>query len=65
MSIPFPRFIDHFAAFSQRYDLLLSDVWGVVHNGVAAFPEACDALARFRSPMRRARTKSWWVSSTS
>src|SRR5205807_8943647 len=26
----------------------LSDVWGVVHNGVAATPEACDALRRFR-----------------
>jgi HAD superfamily hydrolase (TIGR01459 family) len=28
--------------------VVLSDVWGVVHNGVAAFPEACDALTRFR-----------------
>ena len=28
---------------------MLSDVWGVVHNGVAATPEACDALARFRA----------------
>ena len=27
---------------------MLSDVWGVVHNGVKAFPEACDVLARFR-----------------
>ena len=27
---------------------LLCDVWGVVHNGVAATPQACDALARFR-----------------
>jgi HAD superfamily hydrolase (TIGR01459 family) len=31
------------------YDAVLSDVWGVIHNGVAAFPEACDALARFRA----------------
>ena len=30
------------------YDVLLSDVWGVVHNGVAAFPHACDALTRAR-----------------
>jgi HAD superfamily hydrolase (TIGR01459 family) len=28
---------------------LLCDVWGVVHNGIAAFPEAGDALARFRA----------------
>jgi HAD superfamily hydrolase (TIGR01459 family) len=27
---------------------LLCDVWGVVHNGVAAFPAACAALSRFR-----------------
>ena len=30
-------------------DVLLSDIWGVVHNGLAAFPEACDALYRFRA----------------
>ena len=41
-------FTDHFSALAPDYDVLLSDVWGVVHNGVAAFPEACDALTRFR-----------------
>jgi HAD superfamily hydrolase (TIGR01459 family) len=30
-------------------DVLLSDIWGVVHNGLTAFPEACDALRRFRA----------------
>ncbi|CAN0495381.1 unnamed protein product, partial [Phaeothamnion confervicola] len=30
------------------YDAVLSDVWGVIHNGVAATPAACDALTRFR-----------------
>jgi HAD superfamily hydrolase (TIGR01459 family) len=30
-------------------DVLLSDIWGVVHNGLAAFPDACDALYRFRA----------------
>src|ERR1700744_4886422 len=29
-------------------DVVLSDIWGVVHNGLVAFPEACDALHRFR-----------------
>ena len=43
-----PPFTDHFASVAAGYDVLLSDVWGVVHNGVAAAPEACDALARFR-----------------
>jgi HAD superfamily hydrolase (TIGR01459 family) len=31
------------------YDVLLCDVWGVVHNGVTAFPHACDALMRARA----------------
>jgi HAD superfamily hydrolase (TIGR01459 family) len=29
--------------------VLLSDVWGVVHNGIVAFPAACDALVRARA----------------
>jgi len=33
---------------ADRYDAVLSDVWGVVHNGVAAFPSAVDALTRYR-----------------
>jgi HAD superfamily hydrolase (TIGR01459 family) len=41
--------IDHFSALAPRYDLVLCDVWGVVHNGLAAYREACDALARFRA----------------
>lgn len=32
----------------ERYDAWLCDVWGVVHNGVRAFPEAVAALSRFR-----------------
>ena len=42
-------FATHFAALAAGYDVVLSDVWGVVHNGVAASHEACDALARFRA----------------
>jgi HAD superfamily hydrolase (TIGR01459 family) len=44
-----PDIIDRFAPLARDYDVLLCDVWGVVHNGVAAFPEACDALSRFRA----------------
>ncbi len=29
------------------YDILLCDVWGVIHNGRESWPEACEALARF------------------
>jgi len=39
---------DHFATLVPHYDAVLSDVWGVIHNGVASFPAACEALARFR-----------------
>jgi HAD superfamily hydrolase (TIGR01459 family) len=49
MTSPLPVFSDRFSALAPNYDLLLSDVWGVVHNGVAAFPAACDALQRFRA----------------
>ena len=44
-----PEIIERFAPLARDYDVLLCDVWGVVHNGVAAFPEACDALSRFRA----------------
>ena len=37
------------ADLADRYDVLLSDVWGVIHNGRESFPEACAALARFRA----------------
>jgi HAD superfamily hydrolase (TIGR01459 family) len=33
---------------ASQYDSLLCDVWGVVHNGVGAFPKAVEALRRFR-----------------
>lgn len=33
---------------APAYDCLFCDVWGVLHNGVAAFPAAVDALRRFR-----------------
>lgn len=32
-----------------RYDGWLCDVWGVLHNGVAAYPDAVDALQRYRA----------------
>src|ERR1700687_2863483 len=29
-------------------EVVLSDIWGVVHNGLESFPEACDALHSYR-----------------
>ena len=42
-------FIQRFEPLARDYDVVLCDVWGVVHNGLAAFPAACDALMRFRA----------------
>lgn len=33
---------------ASSYDVVLSDIWGVVHNGREHFPRACEALRRFR-----------------
>lgn len=35
------------AEIAPNYDVLLCDVWGVIHNGRRSFPDACAALARF------------------
>jgi HAD superfamily hydrolase (TIGR01459 family) len=35
-------------ALLARYDVLISDVWGVVHDGVLALDPACEALMRYR-----------------
>ncbi len=43
-----PARIDSLETLLGRYAVILCDVWGVVHNGIAAFDEACAALARAR-----------------
>lgn len=43
-----PEIIDTLDALTDSYSAILSDVWGVVHNGVSAFPDACTALRRAR-----------------
>jgi HAD superfamily hydrolase (TIGR01459 family) len=47
MTAPVP--IPGLSALADRYDVLLCDVWGVIHNGRESWPEACAALARFRA----------------
>jgi HAD superfamily hydrolase (TIGR01459 family) len=42
-------FIERIEPLARGYDVLLCDIWGVVHNGMAAFPDACEALTRFRN----------------
>lgn len=42
------RQIAALAEISPRYEAILCDIWGVLHNGVTSFPEASDCLASFR-----------------
>jgi HAD superfamily hydrolase (TIGR01459 family) len=44
-----PTAIDGLAQIAPDYDVLLCDVWGVIHNGRESFPAACEALARFKA----------------
>jgi HAD superfamily hydrolase (TIGR01459 family) len=48
MPISAPPFTPHFSTLASAYDVVLCDVWGVVHNSVVAFADACTALTRFR-----------------
>ncbi|NLH79761.1 MAG: TIGR01459 family HAD-type hydrolase [Phyllobacteriaceae bacterium] len=44
-----PRRIPGLSALAKDYDAILCDVWGVIHNGVAAFPGAVEALRAYRA----------------
>ena len=44
-----PTRIDGLSGIAGGYRALLCDVWGVVHNGVRAFPATLEALARYRA----------------
>lgn len=40
--------IDRLDDIAHRYDVLLVDLWGCLHNGIRPFPDAVAALQRFR-----------------
>jgi HAD superfamily hydrolase (TIGR01459 family) len=42
------RFVERLRDLIGGVELVLSDIWGVVHNGLESFPEACEALQTFR-----------------
>src|SRR4051794_33708968 len=44
-----PTTIHGLSELAAHYDVLLCDVWGVIHNGRESFPAARAALARFRA----------------
>jgi hypothetical protein len=43
------RFAEKLRDLVGGVDVVLSDIWGVVHNGLVSFPEACEALHNFRT----------------
>jgi HAD superfamily hydrolase (TIGR01459 family) len=42
-----------FAPLAERYDGFILDLWGVIHDGVNAFPHAVDCLTRLRAAGKR------------
>jgi HAD superfamily hydrolase (TIGR01459 family) len=42
-----PLALSGLSDIAADYDVLLCDVWGVIHNGRESWPEACAALTRF------------------
>jgi HAD superfamily hydrolase (TIGR01459 family) len=43
------HFAESLRELVRGVDVVLSDIWGVVHNGLESFPEACEALHTYRS----------------
>eukprot|EP01042_Synura_sphagnicola_P020423 gene20423-25920_t len=41
-----PSTISGLSAVAERYDAILCDVWGVIHNGRESFAGALDALVQ-------------------
>ena len=42
------RFVERLRDLVDGVEVILSDIWGVVHNGLESFPEACEALHTYR-----------------
>ena len=42
------EFVTGFAGLADRYDGFIIDLWGVLHDGVTAYPGATDCLRRLR-----------------
>ncbi len=43
------HFVERLSELVDGVDVVLSDIWGVVHNGLESFPEACEALHTYRA----------------
>jgi len=67
MTLPPAPLVSGLSSLSDDYDLVLCDVWGVIHNGVSVFNAAPDALASFRQQegkhvilLTNAPRPAWW-----
>jgi HAD superfamily hydrolase (TIGR01459 family) len=47
------RFLTGFASLAPEYDGFVLDLWGVIHDGVNAFPHAVDCLGHLRDAGKR------------
>jgi HAD superfamily hydrolase (TIGR01459 family) len=43
------RIISSLSEITQNYDAVLCDLWGCLHDGISALPEAVEALQKYRS----------------
>jgi HAD superfamily hydrolase (TIGR01459 family) len=43
------RIVESLAEIADGYDAVFCDLWGCLHNGITAFPEAVEALRGFRA----------------
>ncbi|WP_420346425.1 TIGR01459 family HAD-type hydrolase [Pelagibius sp.] len=48
-----PSFYPGLAALADRYDAFIVDLWGVMHDGIAAFPDAVAALEALKAAGKR------------
>lgn len=44
-----PSHLSGLSSIAGQYDVILCDIWGVVHNGRAHYAKACAALSAFRA----------------
>ncbi len=51
--MPLPKILTGLREIATDYDALVCDVWGVLHDGQAARPDAVDALKKFRETRGR------------
>ncbi|MEP1443113.1 MAG: TIGR01459 family HAD-type hydrolase [Hyphomicrobiales bacterium] len=68
MTMPTVPLANGLSSLVEDYDLVLCDVWGVIHNGISVFNAAPDALAKFRQTegkhvilLTNAPRPAWWI----